>query len=329
MIKKTVNKNEVIELITAGKKLILAADEKILNDLPKGQWIAGTIPYFMDEDGGKFTQEEVFVTELPDYVASIDVQVYSKETLSSVYSDAPGNGFTFIIIPATSPTHISFAIDGPNYPEFATKPLIGWISGVFLDELGQTAPKVLNGNTGESYTDSAVVMHIALPSNKLPQVNIVNLFDSGDGDTITFNEEGFSVKEAFVNGEPVNFAEYILGNNIDTRLPLVADMYGARINTSFQNVNEAEKVVNLYAPVFREVEYKIAEPVSDYVTEFNQLIPKDIGDTVFFSCNCILNYLYAELEGKKTADITGPMTFGEIAYQLLNQTMAYIIIEDC
>jgi hypothetical protein len=329
MIKKTLGKNEVVELIRVGKKMILAADEKVLNDLPKGQWIAGTIPYFMDEDGGKFTQDKVFVTELPDYIASIDVQVYSKETLNSVYADAPGNGFSFIIIPATSPTHISFAIDGPNYPEFATKPLIGWISGVFLDELGQTEPKAFNGNNGESYTDSAVVMHITLPSNKLPQVNIVNLFDSGDGDTITFNEEGFSVKEAVVNGETVNFAAYILGNNIDTRLPLVADMYGARINTSFQNVDETEKVVNLYAPVFRDVEYKIAKPVSDYVTEFNQLVPKDIGDSVFFSCNCILNYLYAELEGKKTAGITGPMTFGEVAYQLLNQTMAYIMIEDC
>lgn len=329
MIKKTLGKNEVIELITAGKKLILAADEKVLKDLPKGQWIAGTIPYFMDEDGGKFTQDKVFVTELGDYVASVDVQVYSKETLNRVYTDAPGNGFSFIIIPATSPTHISFAIDGPNYPEFATKPLIGWISGVFLDELGQTTPKIYNGNTGESYTDAAVVMHIGLPSNKMPQVNIINLFESGGGDTITFNQEGFSVKEAVVNGEPVNFAEYILDKNIDTRLPLVADMYGAMINTSFQSVDEAEKVVNLYAPVFQNVEYKIAKPVTDYVTEFNQLIPKGIGDAVFFSCNCILNYLYAELEGKKTADITGPMTFGEIAYQLLNQTMAYILIEEC
>nr|WP_321404786.1 hypothetical protein [uncultured Desulfobacter sp.] len=328
MIKKTLDKNEVVKLITAGKKMILAADEKVLNDLPKGQWIAGTIPYFMDADGGKFTQDKVFVTELADYVDSVDVQVYSKEALSNVYTDAPGNGFSFIIIPATSPTHISFSIDGPNYPEFATKPLIGWISGVFLDELGQSTPKIYNGNTGKSYTDSAVVMHIGLPANKMAQVNIINLFESGDGDTITFNQEGFSIKDAVVNGKSVNFAEYILGKNIDTRLPLVADMYGAMINTSFQSVDEAQKTVHLYAPVFQEVEYKIAKPVSDYVSEFNQLIPKGIGDTVFFSCNCILNYLYAELEGKKTADITGPMTFGEIAYQLLNQTMAYIVIED-
>jgi hypothetical protein len=40
-----------------------------------------------------------------------------------------------------------------------------------------------------------------------------------------------------------------------------------------------------------------------------------------------LNFLYGELEGKKTGTITGPMTFGEIAYQLLNQTMIFLEIE--
>ena len=52
------------------------------------------------------------------------------------------------------------------------------------------------------------------------------------------------------------------------------------------------------------------------------------ASALFFSCNCILNYLYSELEGKKTGGITGPITFGEIAYQLLNQTMVYLTIED-
>lgn len=34
------------------------------------------------------------------------------------------------------------------------------------------------------------------------------------------------------------------------------------------------------------------------------------------------------LEGKKTGDVTGPVTFGEIAYQLLNQTLVYLNIID-
>ena len=47
-----------------------------------------------------------------------------------------------------------------------------------------------------------------------------------------------------------------------------------------------------------------------------------------FSCNCILNYLYAGLEGKRTGSITGPITFGEIAHQLLNQTIVQLYIRN-
>lgn len=38
--------------------------------------------------------------------------------------------------------------------------------------------------------------------------------------------------------------------------------------------------------------------------------------------------MYAHLEGKKTGAIKGPMTFGEIAYILLNQTMVYLTFEE-
>jgi len=43
-----------------------------------------------------------------------------------------------------------------------------------------------------------------------------------------------------------------------------------------------------------------------------------------FTCNCILNYIYGELEGRQLPGPRGPMTFGEVAYQVLNQTMAYL-----
>ena len=35
-----------------------------------------------------------------------------------------------------------------------------------------------------------------------------------------------------------------------------------------------------------------------------------------------------ELEGKKTDPFTGPVTYGEIAYQLLNQTLVYLELVD-
>ena len=67
------------------------------------------------------------------------------------------------------------------------------------------------------------------------------------------------------------------------------------------------------------VDYRLARPLPDYRAAFSdQLVGGGAGQ---FSCNCILNYLYGELEGKATGDFTGPVTFGEIAYMLLNQTL--------
>jgi hypothetical protein len=75
-----------------------------------------------------------------------------------------------------------------------------------------------------------------------------------------------------------------------------------------------------YSAVFEGVAYKFAQPVNDYAARFQTAVDEKEGAPAF-ACNCILNFLYGELEGKKTGAITGPITFGEIAYQLLNQTM--------
>lgn len=317
----------IIKFLQKGDKFILAGDEKILNELPTGNWIGGTIPYFMTDAGGMFTQEKIYATRMPDDATNIVTQTYDVNTIDQIYLDAPANGFSIIILPAFSSVHTSFALNSPTYDGFATKPLIGWVSGVALDELGQSSPKTFDG-TNPGYEDKAVVFHIELPPHKAADIQFVNIFQPGEGDTITFPTDGFQTNDAYVNGTKVNFATYIEQNNIDTRLPLVADMYGAMINTSFRQVKSAEKTVDFFAPVFAGIEYKIAKPINDYVTDFEAMVPTNLGDAIFFSCNCILNYRYANLEGKSLQGITGPMTFGEIAYQLLNQTMAYVVIED-
>lgn len=40
----------------------------------------------------------------------------------------------------------------------------------------------------------------------------------------------------------------------------------------------------------------------------------------------MLNHLYSGLEGLRTEDLDGPMTFGEAAYQLLSQTIVYVAL---
>jgi hypothetical protein len=320
--------NAVKDMVTAGKKLLLAGDEAGLRELPKGSWIGGTIPYFMAAQGGVCTKEQLFVTQLPDYVGNVKVAIYDQKNIGKVYNDAPEQGFSAIIIPAASPTHLDFALNAPTFENFATRPLIGWISGVFLDDLGQVSPKVFDGTQGKAFENAAVVLHAELPKDKIVEIGIVNIFEQSDGDTITFSQNGFSAQEVMVNDRKVNFADYLAEKKVDTKLPLVANLFGAMINTSFKGVDEANQQVDFYAPVFEGIEYKIAKPVGDYVEDFRSRIPQGAGDHLVFSCNCILNYLYAELEGKKTADFTGPITFGEIAYQLLNQTLAYLTIED-
>jgi hypothetical protein len=122
-------KNDVIKLINEGKQLLLAGDEKILRELPAGKWIAGTIPYFMGEDGGIFTKEKIFVTELPEYVLNAEIKVYDDKSIHRVYTDAPRHGFSTIILPASSPIHFTFALNAPNFPGFAARPLIRWRIG--------------------------------------------------------------------------------------------------------------------------------------------------------------------------------------------------------
>jgi hypothetical protein len=36
--------------------------------------------------------------------------------------------------------------------------------------------------------------------------------------------------------------------------------------------------------------------------------------TTAFSCNCVHNFVYGDLQGRRTGTLQGPMTFGEIAY---------------
>ncbi len=316
----------VEQMVRSGEPLILAGDEKVLSKLPSGKWIGGTIPYFITNDGGAFSQDKIYVTRLPEYVKDIEAKTYDINTIDQIYKDAPSNGFSFIILPGFSEIHEAFALKSPSYDDFASTPLVGWISGCSLDEMSATCPKTYY--SANNYNDKAVVFHIELPVNKIADLHIINIFQQGDGDTIEFPADGFSSTKALVNGKEVDFVKYIQDNNIDIKLPLVADIFGAMINTSFREINEAENRVDFYAPIFHGQKYKIAKPVEDYVNAFESMVPDNLENIITFSCNCILNYLYADLQGKKLKGITGPITFGEITYQLLNQTMVYLEIID-
>lgn len=319
--------NEAIELIREGKSISFSGDENLLKQLPKGEWIGGTIPYFMDINGGIFTKEKLFADEISLSAKLSSIKSYGEDELHNIPDDADENGFSIIIIPASSKVHLSFAQNAPNYPDIFLKPIIGWIAGVDLNDLNKITPKVIDGTDRSIYENKALVMHFSLPSDKIATIGIVNLFKQGEGCLINFPKGGFSATDCSVDGKNMNFSDFLINNNIDIKLPLVANYFGTMVNVSFQQIVKEKKRVDFFAPVFTGVEYRIASPVGNYVKEFGKIIPQDTLKTIF-SCNCILNYLYCELEGKNTGNLFGPMTFGEIAYQLLNQTLVFLEIKE-
>ncbi len=324
-----VTRDELIAKINKGEYLVIAADEDVLADLPSGNWIAGTIPYFMTAAGGKVDRSSIFVNTIEGVSPSKAprITLYDANSIARIAQEAPEHGFSIVILPAMSEVHSTYAQKAPEFPNMYFSPIIGWISGVHLDDLGKRNAKVGFGPARGMLVDQqAVAMHVPMPEHQLANINIVNLFAQGDGPEIKFKQTGFSVDDCTIDGAPANLADYIKANNIDTRLPLVANYSGVMINVSIQQVDAGHHKVDLYAPVFADVGYKFAKPVANYLESFNQVLPASVSDNIAFSCNCILNFLYSELEGKKTRDLTGPITFGEVAYQLLNQTLVYLTL---
>lgn len=316
------------DLIRSGATLAIAGDESVLATLPHGNWVGGTIPYFMGQDGGITTRDQLFVTPLSLYPGLKPfIKRYDTASLSQVCVEAPSNGFSVIILPAFSDVHFEYAQHAPMYDDMFMKPLVGWVAGIHLDDMGRRTPKVCDGRTGTMMENQAVVVHVPLPENISANVNIVNLFTQGHGDVLEFQESGFEAKTCLVNGKAHSLAKYLKNIGHDTRLPLVADYSGANINVSLKTVDEVQDKVAFYGPVFPHVAYRLAQPFSgSYEISFGQAIgnlPQQAG----FSCNCVLNYLYSGLEGKRTGHVTGPMTFGEVAYVLMNQTMVHLTLE--
>lgn len=325
-------KNELLTVaeaaarIEAGAIMSIAGDAPLLAQLPKGNWIGGTSVYFVTDAGGAVVRDKVFCTTF-EGVASATPAYYGADNLKAISNGYKRGGFTVLLIPAFSGAHTTFALEAPMYNDLFAQPLVGWISGIHLDDLGKAKPMVFDGATGTGHEDGAVALHVSLPEGASVSTDIVNIFSQGNDakTTFTFPEGGFSAKNVSVNGETVNLAQYLTDNNIDTRLPLVANYAGALVNVSVQAVDTEAGEVAFYAPVVPGVEYQMASPVADYAGTFAANLT-DAGDGQY-SCNCILNYLYGELEGKSTGTFTGPVTFGEIAYILLNQTLVKLDIK--
>ena len=89
---------ETTKLIDEGKVLHIAGDISLMSKLPRGNWIGGTIPYFISEEGGIYTKERLYVNEI-DFGEEVRIASYGKYNIFQIVEECYDNGLTMLIMP--------------------------------------------------------------------------------------------------------------------------------------------------------------------------------------------------------------------------------------
>jgi hypothetical protein len=80
--------DDAIALICAGAPLAIAGRKEALDQLPAGNWIGGTTPYFLTADGGEMVDAtRVFVTDFSG-LGPVTSHHYSADALQDITEEA-------------------------------------------------------------------------------------------------------------------------------------------------------------------------------------------------------------------------------------------------
>lgn len=317
---------EVADMIRAGQVLVLAGAEASLASLPSGRWIGGTAARFLTPCGGVAAAERILYTNLTDIAATVTVRRFGAGDIHGIGRHYPENGFAILIIPGFSPVLRHIAGHIADYDGLYNVPLTGWVSAVEVDALPGARPKCFAGGP-QAQDNRAAVMYVTLPPLLFAQLHVVNLFSPNSGPDIRF-PAGSQVTDGscLIDGQENNLARYMAENNVDPRLPLIADHDGALLNVSILSANPKSGEVSFLTPVYPTLSYRFAEDLLDYSAEFTHAAAElELTDAVL-SAVCVLNFAYAGLGEPRGLPFTAPATFGQIAYTVLNQTLTCLTI---
>jgi len=313
-------------LISNGFKGIVAADEKLLKQLPNGDWIGGTMPYFMSEEGGTVTKEKVLMSQLDPQIEINHINTYAEEELDKIFDEYPEWGVSFIIIPGLSNCAERYPTVVENNPKAFISPIMGWASGVLWEEVTEMTAKIIDGREGSLYNERVIVMHCDLPESITPQVGTINIIEP-TGPKIRFPEYSRELSDAIIDGKKGNIYDYIKSRDSSIAQAFVTNIRGEVINMSIKSINDDTKTISVWNPANPDYEYQHSDPIDNYEERFEQELKK-LGGGISYNCNCLYNFLFGNLNGKKIGDITGIITFGEIAYLSLNQTFVYLTLNN-
>ena len=324
----TGTRDEIAGLIHAGRILVLAGAEADLASLPRGRWIGGTAASFITAAGGQEADGRIFYSDLTGIARNVRLHHFNLSEMRRIGRLHPANGFTMVIIPGFSELLAGVSAKIMDYEGIYHAPLFGWVSAVDLAQLGHMRPKSFSGAPA-GRAEHAAVMTVSLPDELFAQLQIANLFSPGIGPEIRFGKPGFLAEgECQIGGKPDNLARYIEAETIDRRLPLVTDHDGALINISIIASDAQTGRATFLAPVNPALTYRFAGGILDYPREFSHALDELHLGSAALSCICAQNYEHAELRQSTGLPFQGPVTFGQIAYGVLNQTLACLTISN-
>ena len=315
-------------MVREGRVLILAGAEEDLAAMPEGNWIGGTCGHFVTPQGDVPAGGEVFYADFTGLAAHACWRSFSAANIHELARHYPANGFAIIILPGCSRLLGAVAGRIMEYDGLYNVPLMGWVSAVDIAALPGLMPRVFAGGP-QPRDDRAAVLYVTLQEQYFAQLNIANLFSPGTGPEIRFLDPGQRIAgDSMIGGVPDNLARYRAARGIDPRLPLVADHEGALLNVAIVSADTVSGEMLFLSPVSTSLTYRFAAEVLDYEAEFTRATAEVEAAQAAHTCICALHYEYAGLARAPEAahDITAPVTFGQIAYTVLNQTLACLII---
>ena len=326
MERKLYTIQEVEKMLTQNKKLLLSADEAVLDKLPQGDWIGGTIPYFMAQNGGRFSTDKIFVDDFTEYGIDFKFEKYTKDNINTIAENSYKNGFVALILPVDTPILSSFSINSLHYKDIFKNPVVGFVAGMCIDDYGKKTAIVYFGKNTEKLYDNGVAIHVKLPPNKIARAEIINVntIDRKSA-KLKFPKTSFHQSDCFVNGKKTNLIDYLQKIKYPKGLPIIADYHGALINRDFNHIDYKKREALFFAPVSSNEVYYLVKPIKNYDIKFEEmLVPEQ--ENLAYSCACISYYIIGSLQNKKIGFV-GAFTYGEIAYLLLNQTFVNLFID--
>ena len=292
---------EVTEMICNDRVLVLTALDEVLAQLPTGNWIGGIAnqPEITYNDEGEPLL--IQVNDLTKWVRNVHINSYQSFNFESIEKDSFANGFSIICIPAFSSVHLSYAIYSATTPT-VQHPIIGWIAGYECGMPEMRESVVVDGGTGEFYSERVVVLHCALhdeykvwydvinpyiPDFNKPRFKFPNAsFNISDCSVIEDETDEKKLQDEALSNAPsarVSFRQYAATHNIpiDAETTLITQLHGEYTTTSIL-ISAIGKTLVLATPVIPGLSYYIGKH-----TEGEDSLFAVNADSVIFSVNCL------------------------------------------